>query len=97
MHSDIYDDFVKLSAEKAKSRVVGDPFDDKTQQGPQVDKDQFEKILHYINLGKEQGARLCTGADSSILPAPVSFHGYQAQSQGAEGAAKLENLQDPAS
>lgn len=61
MHSDIYDEFVKLSVEKAKTRVVGDPFDAKTEQGPQVDKAQFDKILHYINLGKEQGARLCTG------------------------------------
>lgn len=32
----IYDDFVKKSAEKAKSRKVGDPFESGIQQGPQV-------------------------------------------------------------
>lgn len=32
----IYDEFVKRSAERAKSRVVGNPFDLKTEQGPQV-------------------------------------------------------------
>ena len=69
VHSDIYDEFVKLSVDKAKKRVVGDPFDAKTEQGPQVDKDQFNKILHYINLGKEQGARLCTGRPCLALHA----------------------------
>ena len=32
----IYDEFVKRSAERAKNRVVGNPFDLKTEQGPQV-------------------------------------------------------------
>ncbi|XP_020241182.1 aldehyde dehydrogenase family 2 member C4-like [Asparagus officinalis] len=57
----IYDEFVKKIAEKAKSWVVGDPFDPKVQQGPQVDKVQFEKVLNYIDLGKREGATLLTG------------------------------------
>ncbi|KAK1265642.1 Aldehyde dehydrogenase family 2 member C4 [Acorus gramineus] len=57
----IYDEFVKKSAEKAKSQIVGDPFDPLVSQGPQVDKNQFEKILRYIDYGKEDGATLLTG------------------------------------
>ncbi|KAL5729301.1 hypothetical protein ACHQM5_002274 [Ranunculus cassubicifolius] len=57
----IYDAFVKKVAEKAKTWVVGDPFDPKSQQGPQVDKKQFEKILSYIEHGKREGATLLTG------------------------------------
>ncbi|XP_058111163.1 aldehyde dehydrogenase family 2 member C4-like isoform X1 [Magnolia sinica] len=57
----IYDEFVKKAAEKAKSWVVGDPFDPHVQQGPQVDKKQFEKILKYIEYGKSEGATLLTG------------------------------------
>ena len=38
VHADIYDEFVKKTVEKAKKRVVGDPFDAKTQNGPQVIK-----------------------------------------------------------
>ena len=36
MEEPIYDEFVKRSAERAKSRVIGNPFDLKTEQGPQV-------------------------------------------------------------
>ncbi|GLT98513.1 hypothetical protein SLE2022_160150 [Rubroshorea leprosula] len=57
----IYDEFVKQLVEKAKSWVVGDPFDPKVCQGPQVDKKQFEKILYYIEQGKREGATLLTG------------------------------------
>ncbi|KAF5177765.1 Aldehyde dehydrogenase [Thalictrum thalictroides] len=57
----IYDKFVQKIAEKAKAWVVGDPFDPLSQQGPQVDKNQFEKILSYIEHGKREGATLLTG------------------------------------
>ncbi|KAK7314491.1 hypothetical protein VNO77_33016 [Canavalia gladiata] len=57
----IYDEFEKKLVEKAKAWVVGDPFDSKTKQGPQVDKKQFEKILSYIEHGKREGATLLTG------------------------------------
>lgn len=57
----IYDEFVKKSIERAKKRTVGNPFDAKTEQGPQVDQEQYDKILSYIESGKEQGAKLLTG------------------------------------
>ncbi|CAL9186299.1 aldehyde dehydrogenase family 2 member C4-like [Musa acuminata AAA Group] len=57
----IYDEFVRKAAQSAKSWVVGDPFDPNVQQGPQVDKTQFERVLSYIELGKTEGATLLTG------------------------------------
>ncbi|OIW08897.1 hypothetical protein TanjilG_05872 [Lupinus angustifolius] len=57
----IYDEFEKKLVEKAKAWVVGDPFDPKSQQGPQANKKQFEKILSYIEHGKREGATLLTG------------------------------------
>lgn len=63
VHEDVYDAFVKKSAEKAQKRRVGNPFEDGVQQGPQVDKDQFEKVLKYIDSGKKEGARLMTGGE----------------------------------
>ncbi|KAK3164673.1 hypothetical protein QOZ80_1AG0022890 [Eleusine coracana subsp. coracana] len=57
----IYDAFVKKAAELAKKSVVGDPFNPRVNQGPQVDKDQYEKVLKYINLGQREGATLVTG------------------------------------
>ncbi|KAF5459058.1 hypothetical protein F2P56_023046 [Juglans regia] len=60
----IYDEFVKKLVKKAKAWVVGDPFDPKVQQGPQVDKMQHEKVLSYIEHGKREGATLLTGGRS---------------------------------
>jgi aldehyde dehydrogenase (NAD+) len=57
----IYDEFVERSVERAKKRVVGDPFDPNSQQGPQVDEDQYNKILGLINAGKQEGAKLVAG------------------------------------
>ncbi len=58
-----YDEFVDRSAARAKARVVGDPFDAKTEQGPQVDDVQFEKVMGYIESGKQEGARLVAGGE----------------------------------
>lgn len=57
----IYDEFVERSVERAKKRTVGNPFDQCNEQGPQVDKEQFEKILGYIEDGKKEGATLAYG------------------------------------
>ncbi|KAF8036487.1 hypothetical protein BT93_C2264 [Corymbia citriodora subsp. variegata] len=59
----IYEDFERKLVAKAEAWPVGDPFDPKVQQGPQVDKKQFEKILSYIEHGKREGATLLTGGE----------------------------------
>uniref|UniRef100_A0A4W2H287 aldehyde dehydrogenase (NAD(+)) n=1 Tax=Bos indicus x Bos taurus TaxID=30522 RepID=A0A4W2H287_BOBOX len=43
VQEDIYAEFVERSVARAKSRVVGNPFDSRTEQGPQVDETQFKK------------------------------------------------------
>lgn len=52
---------MKRSVEVSKARKVGDPFAKDTDQGPQVDAEQMNKILNYIEIGKKEGARLLTG------------------------------------
>lgn len=59
----IYDEFVERSAERAKKRTVGNPFDLTNEQGPQVDQEQTDKIMSYIKSGKEQGAKLVAGGN----------------------------------
>ena len=63
VQEDIYDQFVNRSKELALKRVVGDPFKDGTQQGPQIDEEQFKKILRMIETGKSQGAKLQCGGE----------------------------------
>ena len=59
----VYDEFVERSVARAKKRTVGDPLDSNTEQGPQVDQAQFDKILGYIDSGKREGAKLLCGGD----------------------------------
>jgi aldehyde dehydrogenase (NAD+) len=57
----IYDQFIDRLASINKTRKLGDPLDPATEQGPQVDKTQFDKVMHYINLGTKEGAQMLTG------------------------------------
>ncbi|XP_070570119.1 aldehyde dehydrogenase, mitochondrial-like [Ptychodera flava] len=63
VHESVYDEFVKRSVERAKKRSVGNPFEAGTEQGPQVDEEQMNKILDLIESGKHQGAKLLIGGD----------------------------------
>jgi aldehyde dehydrogenase (NAD+) len=59
----VHDKFVEKIVARAKQRKIGDPFDPKTTQGPQVDADQFNKIMSYIDKGKSEGAQCLTGGN----------------------------------
>src|ERR1700741_1261242 len=56
-----YDEFVDKSVTRAKKRTVGGPFDKNTEQGTQGDQDQFNKVMGYIDTGKNEKAKLLTG------------------------------------
>jgi len=57
----IYDKFVQRFKERAGKNVVGDPFSKDTFQGPQVSQLQFDRIMSYIDQGKQAGATIETG------------------------------------
>eukprot|EP00026_Physarum_polycephalum_P015147 Phypoly_transcript_15769.p1 GENE.Phypoly_transcript_15769~~Phypoly_transcript_15769.p1 ORF type:complete len:225 (+),score=47.45 Phypoly_transcript_15769:73-675(+) len=63
VQEEIYDEFVKRAVERAKRRVVGNGNQPNVEQGPQVDEEQFKKILGYIETGKKEGAKLLTGGE----------------------------------
>nr|XP_042089996.1 aldehyde dehydrogenase, mitochondrial isoform X2 [Ovis aries] len=81
VQEDIYAEFVERSVARAKTRVVGNPFDSRTEQGPQVDETQFKKVLGYIKSGKEEGAKLLCGggaaADRGYFIQPTVFGDVQ--------------------
>jgi aldehyde dehydrogenase (NAD+) len=56
-----YDEFVAKTVERVKRRSVGDPFDSNTEQGPQVDREQFDKVMGYIESGMREGAEILYG------------------------------------
>ncbi|KAL4946768.1 hypothetical protein BDV06DRAFT_181506 [Aspergillus oleicola] len=59
----IYDKFVARFKERAAQNKLGDPFGQDTFQGPQVSQLQFDRIMEYINHGKQSGATVAVGGD----------------------------------
>lgn len=57
----VYDQFVEKMAAMNKQRKLGPGLDPATEQGPQVDQAQFDKIMHYIDAGRKEGAQCVTG------------------------------------
>lgn len=63
VHESIYDEFLEKAKARALRRVVGDPFRKGVEQGPQINDEQFHKVMGYIKSGQEEGATLLTGGD----------------------------------
>ncbi|MBF6469786.1 aldehyde dehydrogenase family protein [Nocardia beijingensis] len=61
IHSSIYDEFIARCVERTKAIRSGNPLDETTMIGAQASNDQFEKILSYIDIGRQEGAEVLTG------------------------------------
>ncbi|MEU2175460.1 aldehyde dehydrogenase family protein [Nocardia sp. NPDC019219] len=61
IHSSIYDEFIARCVERTKAIRGGNPLDEATMIGAQASNDQFEKILSYIDIGRQEGAEVLTG------------------------------------
>lgn len=61
IHSAIYDEFMERCVARTKAIVSGNPLDDATMIGAQASNDQYEKILSYIDIGRQEGAEILTG------------------------------------
>lgn len=76
-----YDQVMDIISSRAKKQVVGDPFDPRTTQGPQVSKEQMDAILKYIESGKREGAKCVTGGAKADRPGffvqPTVFDGVK--------------------
>jgi betaine-aldehyde dehydrogenase len=62
----IYDQFVKRFVERAKQIQVGPGNDPSSEMGPLVSVEHLEKVLQYIELGKQEGATLACGGNRIV-------------------------------
>ncbi|UOF92462.1 aldehyde dehydrogenase family protein [Fodinisporobacter ferrooxydans] len=67
-----YDSFIEQAVARTEKIVQGNPLDTATMIGAQASMDQMDKIVTYINLGKEEGAKLLTGGERNILPGDLA-------------------------
>ena len=61
VHRSVRDTFLARLKQRTEAMVLGDPLDPATQIGALISRDHMDKVLGYIALGQQQGARLLTG------------------------------------
>ncbi len=76
-HKSVVDKVSGMLAERASKIKVGNGLDDSTQMGPCVNKSQLDTVLSYIEIGKNEGAKLLSGGKQ--LTGGVHDKGYFVQ------------------
>ncbi|MCB0224048.1 MAG: aldehyde dehydrogenase [Anaerolineae bacterium] len=64
IQENIYDEFMARCLKRIEAITMGDPLDPNTMMGAQASNDQFEKILNYIDIGRQEGAELLIGGEA---------------------------------
>jgi len=93
IHESIYDKFIERVLERVKSIKMGNPLDPTVMMGAQASQIQKDKILSYINLGKEEGAELLCGGDVNHLGGDLEG-GYYIQPTLFKGHNKMRIFQE---
>jgi len=68
----IYDKFMEKALKRVESIKQGSPLDPSTMIGAQASSEQLEKILSYIDIGKQEGAEVLTGGERNNLPGELA-------------------------
>ncbi|MFL0579049.1 aldehyde dehydrogenase family protein [Dietzia sp. 179-F 9C3 NHS] len=89
----IFDDFVDLAIERVKQIKQGNPLDTDTMLGAQASTDQLEKILSYIDIGKQEGADVLTGGARAELDGDLAG-GFYVQPTVFRGHNKMRLFQE---
>jgi aldehyde dehydrogenase len=93
VQADIYDEFLELAAIRTKAVRQGDPLDTETMVGSQASNDQLEKVLSYIEIGKDEGAKIITGGERAELGGDLSG-GFYVQPTIFAGNNKMRIFQE---
>jgi acyl-CoA reductase-like NAD-dependent aldehyde dehydrogenase len=60
----MYDQFTDSLAKMAQGLTLGNPLDANTRMGPLVSKEQHERVLNYLDIGKKEGAKAKVGGEA---------------------------------
>ena len=64
IQENIYDAFMERSLKRIEAITMGDTLDGGTMMGAQASNDQYQKILNYIDIGKQEGAEVLIGGEA---------------------------------
>ncbi len=88
----IYDEFIERVIERTEAIKLGHPLDPETMMGAQASNDQFEKVLNYINIGKDEGCEVLTGGKEAYIEGLEN--GYYVEPTLLKGNNKMRVFQE---
>jgi aldehyde dehydrogenase len=68
----IYDRFMERALKRVEAIKQGSPLDPTTMIGAQASSEQLEKILSYIDIGRQEGAEVLTGGERNVMPGELA-------------------------
>jgi aldehyde dehydrogenase len=89
----IYDRFMERAVARVRQIVEGDPLDPATMIGAQASREQLDKILGYLEIGKQEGARVLTGGARRVHPGELA-DGFYVQPTVFEGHNRMRIFQE---
>ena len=89
----IYDRLLADGVERVKGMVQGNPLDLDTQVGAQASNDQLQKILSYIDIGKQEGAKVLVGGERNVLDGDLA-EGFYVSPTVFEGENSMRIFQE---
>ncbi|MCG3858397.1 aldehyde dehydrogenase family protein [Psychrobacter sp. Ps2] len=93
VHESIYDKFIERCVERVKAIKMGNPLDTDTMIGAQASSDQLEKILSYLDIGKQEGAEVLVGGERAQHDGGIS-EGYYVQPTMFKGTNDMRVFQE---
>ncbi|MFT3973656.1 MAG: aldehyde dehydrogenase family protein [Amaricoccus sp.] len=93
IHERIYDRFMERALKRVAAIVQDDPFDPATMIGAQASGEQFEKILAYIDIGKQEGAECLIGGEKAAMTGDLA-NGYYVKPTVFKGHNKMRIFQE---
>ncbi len=89
----IYDKFMERVLERVKAIKQGNPLDPNTMLGAQASQDQLNKIMNYIDIGKQEGAEVLIGGERNMLSGDFA-EGYYVKPTLLKGHNKMRVFQE---
>jgi aldehyde dehydrogenase len=93
IHESIYDRFMEKAVARTKAIVQGDPLDPATMIGAQASSEQLEKIMSYMDIGRQEGAEVLTGGGRAEMMGDLAG-GYYVQPTIFKGHNKMRIFQE---
>ncbi len=93
VHESIYEKFIDKVIERTRAIKTGHPLDPTSMMGAQASNDQYEKILSYIQIGKEEGAEVLLGGEANRLEGALET-GYYIRPTILKGHNKMRVFQE---